>query len=176
MSKKQPFYKTGPLFYKSGAMSPLNNDDELVTSSLEDSSNPATGTETETESGTQQSNEDLGRNIGQSLLDPTGRRTSNDQMGYIEQQDPPKTIDTTIDKGTDSTKVNRDRRKENKLIMKSQGESKMDIRQTKLKSKRSEIESYGKKSQYDRDRIKRLKRKEARIEGRKTKKQYIKNN
>ena len=44
--KKQPFYKTGPLFYKSGAMSPLNKTPgaDLATGSLDEETNvnPAT--------------------------------------------------------------------------------------------------------------------------------------
>ena len=59
MSKKSPFYKTGPLFYKPGAMSPLNNEVEVTDENTQSDASPAT----------EASNASLGRSTRQRKID-----------------------------------------------------------------------------------------------------------
>ena len=59
MSKKSPFYKTGPLFYKPGAMSPMNNEVEVTDENNQSDASPAT----------EASNASLGRSTRQRKID-----------------------------------------------------------------------------------------------------------
>jgi len=184
MSKKSPFYKTGPLFYKPGAMSPLNENEITVEDSDgEANSKPAT----------EASNISLGRVTASTI----GTDYSNFDFGsknLTSTETPKIDVEAGIATGKGSGKTNRARRKQKKDKMKAEGKSTADIRQTKAKSKRLEtkakmesLQQSGDKSQATKNKIARLdakrgrlKKREARIEGRKAKKRetakYLKNN
>ena len=178
MSKKQPFYKTGPLFYKPGAMSPLNT---RTPGAYE----TAGGGTNESQTDAEALAAEYGRNTDLSLLDndDTSTTTATDTVESATTKSN-KLLGRDIAKGKGSGKLNRARRKLDKATMQSEGKSTADIRQTKAKSKRLEtrakmesLQKSGDKSQATKDKIARLdakrgrlKKREARIEGRKAKK------
>ena len=172
MSKKSPFYKTGPLFYKPGAMSPLNRG-AYESGGIVNQQSDAEALAAE-----------YGRNTDLSLLDSDKTSTTNNTVEAATTESN-ELLGRNIAKGKGSGKLNRARRKLDKATMQAEGKSRADVRQTKAKSKRLEaraqmesLQKSGDKSQATKERIKRLdakrgrlKKREARIEGRKAKKE-----
>ena len=166
MSKQSPFYKTGI------SRSPFN---------FGDFSKKSTVTEDNTQSvpATEASNISLGRTTPSTV----GKDYSNFGKNLTSAETPKIDTEAGIATGKGSGKINRARRKQKKDKMKAEGKSRADIRQTKAKSKRLEakaqmesLQKSGDKSQATKNKVarldakrSRLKRREARIEGRKAK-------
>ena len=177
MKKKSPFYKTGI------SRSPFNFGDFSKNSAV-------TEENTQSVPATEASNISLGRTTPSTI----GKDYSNVGKNLTSAETPKIDTEAGIATGKGSGKINRAKRKQKKDKMKAEGKSKADIRQTKAKSKRLEtrakmesLQKSGDKSQATKDKIARLdakrgrlKKREARIEGRKAKKRetakYLKDN
>ena len=172
MKKKSPFYKTGPLFYKQGAMSPLNNKTPEVTDE-----------NTQSVPATKASDISLGRITASTI----GTDYSNFDFGsknLTSTETPKIDVEAGIATGKGSGKTNRARRKKKKDKMKAEGKSSLDVRQTKTKSKiaetKAKLSELGDSSnQGKRERLaSRLKfqiARDKRMTGRKAKREAIKN-
>ena len=178
MNKKQPFYKTGPLFYKSGAMSPLNEAHNIP------GAYETAGGSNNSQSDAQAMAAQYDRNPDLTMLDNNDTSTTTNTIESATTESN-KLLGRNIATGKGSGKLNRARRKLDKATMQSEGKSTADIRQTKAKPKRLEtrakmesLQKSGDKSQTAKNKIeflaskrKRLLKREKRIAGRKAKKQ-----
>ena len=185
MKKKSPFYKTGPLFFGPGRM---------ATDSLDSSSDGKADAEALMDEYGESGKAVTEYNKSKSSSNTEDMNELNKVYKENAVSESNKLLGRNIATGKGSGKLNRARRKLDKATMQAEGKSRADVRQTKAKSKRLEtrakmesVQKSGDKSQATKERIKRLdakrgrlKKREARIEGRKAKKRetakYLKNN
>ena len=170
---KQAFYKTGPLFYKPGAMSPINN------AGAYESAGGSNDSQSDAEAMAAQ----YGRKTDLSMLDSndTSATTNTVESATTESN---KLLGRNIAKGKGSGKLNRARRKLDKATMQSEGKSRLEVRQAKTKSKIAETKTKlselgDSPNQGKRERLaSRLKfqiARDKRMTGRKAKREAIKN-